>query len=518
MMRIVLCVSAVCCVQHAALACAQQSPEPLPPQAPAAAAPLQTPPRAGELQPLPLETLRLPPLEPDPQSAQLGPLELDEVLNSVDRSYPLLVAAVQQRNIASGEQLSARGAYDLNVAAENVVGAPGFYQTNRAALGVDRYTLPGGKVFGGYRIGRGSFEPWYLERETNDGGEFKIGFEQSLLQGWAIDKRRVGLRKADLARAAAEPTIDKQRISFLEIAAIGYWDWVAAGQAFLVARDLLQIAERRVEGIEARIRAGILKEIELIDNRRLIASRQAKLIEADRKFRQAGIELSLFLRDEAGRPLLAPAGRLPSFPDPVAPDARRFVADESSALALRPEPRYLRIQRDKFLVELRYAENQTLPRLDAVVAAAQDVGGPASAKGDKGRFEMESGLMFEVPLQRRYAAGQIRTNQAELARVQAELRFAEDRVVADVRYAAAGLQTAYDEYLRARESVELTVELQNAEIKNFELGNSNILFVNLREQATADARLLLIDALLEYFAASAEYRAALGIDSGSAPN
>jgi outer membrane protein TolC len=216
--------------------------------------------------------------------------------------------------------------------------------------------------------------------------------------------------------------------------------------------------------------------------------------------------------------LLAPAGRLPSFPDPVAPDARRFVADESSALALRPEPRYLRIQRDKFLVELRYAENQTLPRLDAVVAAAQDVGGPASAKGDKGRFEMESGLMFEVPLQRRYAAGQIRTNQAELARVQAELRFAEDRVVADVRYAAAGLQTAYDEYLRARESVELTVELQNAEIKNFELGNSNILFVNLREQATADARLLLIDALLEYFAASAEYRAALGIDSGSAPN
>jgi hypothetical protein len=56
--------------------------------------------------------------------------------------------------------------------------------------------------------------------------------------------------------------------------------------------------------------------------------------------------------------------------------------------------------------------------------------------------------------------------------------------------------------------------MQDAELKNFELGNSNILFVNLREQATADARLLVIDALEQYFYAQAEYRAAIGIDAG----
>jgi outer membrane protein TolC len=129
---------------------------------------------------------------------------------------------------------------------------------------------------------------------------------------------------------------------------------------------------------------------------------------------------------------------------------------------------------------------------------------------------METGLVFEVPVQRRYAAGQIRAFEAEIARVRAELQFAEDRVVADVRRAVAGLQTAYEEFDRAAESVRLAEQMQQAEQTNFDLGNSNILFVNLREQATADARLLVVDALESFYYATAEYRAALGIDAGYA--
>lgn len=442
-------------------------------------------------------------------------LSLDEVLASVDRSYPLLIAAVQQLAIAQGEQLSTRGPYDVRVLGDNFTGAPGYYQTNRASLKLEQNTLPGGKAFGGYRIGRGSFEPWYLERQTNDGGEFKLGFEQSLLQGRAIDKYRLDMRKADLAVIAAEPKIDKQRIYFIEYAAIAYWKWVAAGQAYAVAADVLGLAQTRVEGIESRIRAGILKEIESVDNRRLIVSREAKLIVADRKFQQAAVELSLYLRDESGRPILPAALRLPDFPALTRPTAEDLANDEQVALNLRPELRYLRIERDKYQTQLRYAENLKLPRLNAVVVAGQDVGTPTSPKRDKSPFEMESGVTLEVPLQRRNAAGQVQTNLAELSRIRAELQYAEDRVVADVRRAMVGLTTAYDEYLRAVEGVVLARRMQDAELKNFELGNSNILFVNLREQATADARLLVIDALEQYFYAQAEYRAALGLDAGT---
>ncbi|MBL9083900.1 MAG: hypothetical protein JNK76_18935, partial [Planctomycetales bacterium] len=99
-------------------------------------------------------------------SPTAGELRLDEVLQSVSRTYPLLIAAIQERDIAAGEARSTRGAYDLHIQAENMTGAMGFYETNRAALRAEQYTLPGGKVWSGYRIGRGSFEPWYQERQT----------------------------------------------------------------------------------------------------------------------------------------------------------------------------------------------------------------------------------------------------------------------------------------------------------------------------------------------------------------
>jgi outer membrane protein TolC len=440
-------------------------------------------------------------------------LGLDEVLESVRRSYPLLAAVLQERGIAAGEQRSSRGAFDLNVQAENMTGALGYYQTNRAALRAEQNTLPGGKVWGAYRIGRGSFEPWYLERQTNDGGEFRVGYSQSLLQGLAIDKRRTAMQKADLGVAAAEPSIDKQRIYFLEYAAINYWKWVACGHWYLINRNLLQLAEDRVAGIETRIQRGILPEIERLDNRRLIVTRQAKLIEADRKFQQAAVELSLYLRDASGAPLLPPADRLPSFPEPSKPDDAHFDTDVQTALFFRPEPRYLRIQREKLAVELNYARNLTLPQLDAVVDTAKDVGGPTSPKNDKGPFQMEAGLLFNVPMQRRLATGQVRTAEAAIAQVRAQEQYAVERVSADVRYALAGLKTAYDEYLRAQEATQLAAQMEVAEDTKFDLGNSNILFVNLREQATADARMLVVDSLAKYFIAAAEYRAALGLDA-----
>lgn len=468
----------------------------------------QSPPSAGEVLPLP------PVLDETDDQAKVPALRLEEVRYSVSRFYPLLAAAVQQRDFAAGEQLSTRGAYDVQLKAENMTGALGFYQTNRAALKAEQYTLPGGKVWSGYRIGRGSFEPWYLERQTNEGGEFKIGYQQSLLQGLSIDKRRAAMRKADLSLAAAEPSIDKQRIYFLKYAALDYWKWVAAGHWYIVNRDLLHLAEERVEGIENRIRRGSLPEIESVDNRRLVVSRQTKLIDADRKFQQAAVELSLYLRNDLGAPLMPTADRLPSFPPPVAPDENRFEADVDLALAYRPEPRYLRLQREKAAVELRYARNLTLPQLDAVVDGSKDVGAPTSSKNDKGPFQLEAGLVFDVPAQRRFASGQIRAAEAVLAQIRAEEQFAVDRVRADVQFAFAGLKTAFEEYAYAVENVELAQRMEDAELSKFNLGNSNILLVNIREQATADARILMIDALAEYHLAEAEYRAALGLDAG----
>ena len=112
--------------------------------------------------------IETPPDEFLPPSLPGGVLELTQVIDSVYRSFPLLVAALYARDVTSGEHLAAHGAFDLKLKGATENGPLGFYQTYRQHVGVEQPMYWGGSLFGGYRIGRGGCQPWYLDRQTND--------------------------------------------------------------------------------------------------------------------------------------------------------------------------------------------------------------------------------------------------------------------------------------------------------------------------------------------------------------
>lgn len=454
------------------------------------------------------------PGQPEPGAPSARPLELEEVLASVDNLFPLLIAAQQERLLADGDVLSAIGAYDLTFSANGISNNIGYYSYARQMVSVEQQLGPGGvKVFSGWRRGQGQFPVYYGERETYGGGEFIAGAKVPLLRNRSIDKYRAELRKATIARAAAEPDILKARLQFLLAGRRAYWDWLAAGQAYSVALSLVEIAERRDAALARRIEEGVLEGIERTDNQRVIVQRQAKLIATQQKFQQASIKLSLFYRDDVGQPVLVDAARLPAgFPAAEPTDRQRLPDDISLALASRPELVKIRLAREKANVDLRYAENEFLPNLDAVAYGSQDVGDP-TRKDDKGPFQLEAGLYLDVPLQRRYARGRILTARTRFTQIAAEERFLRDKVVTEVQAAVTAIEAAYRQIGRARKTIELARVMEQAERTKLELGRSNILFVNLREMATVDAAILEIEALAEYFDSVAEYRAALALDA-----
>ncbi len=436
-------------------------------------------------------------------------LELDEVTDSVLATFPLLEIAQREREIAAGKVLSAEGGFDLDVSMYAINAPLGFYQTTRSGVVLTQPVYKGGYVYGGYKIGDGNFEPWYGNRETNEGGEFKVGIAFPLLRDRAIDKRRAALAQAQIAREAVEPGVQAAVLSVVQSAAQAYWTWVAAGQAYRAQARMLEVAITRNRAIQRRVELKDLAEIELTDNERLIASRQAKVIEAERKLQGAAIKLSLFLRSEQGQPRI-PAKELapPRFPDLSLPDRERLQQDIDRALAARPELRDLQLQREQMLVELAQSQNQLLPSLSATAFSAQDVGARASSKGDKSPFQMEAGLLMDVPLQRREASGKIRAAQGKLAQLTAKRVFAVNKITIEVQDAMSALVTAHDRVLKAREALTLNERMEAAERRKFELGDSTILIVNLRELSSIEAELTLIDALTDFFKAQADYRAA----------
>ena len=113
----------------------------------------------------------VPAAEPEPPTT----LTLQDVIQSVYESYPLLEVALRERDIAGGKELAAWGEFDTGLKAYSLSNPMGYYKRYRTAVKLDQPLLGGGDLFAGYKLGRGHFHPYSYDEETNRGGEFSLG-------------------------------------------------------------------------------------------------------------------------------------------------------------------------------------------------------------------------------------------------------------------------------------------------------------------------------------------------------
>jgi outer membrane protein TolC len=454
-----------------------------------------------------------------------APLTLCEVLQSVMLHYPLLQAVERERTIAAGRLTSAMGAFDTNVMGSGNALAPGTYENYRSDFGIQQMLPYGGvNLFGGYRTGYGNFPTYNLQRLTADAGEFRGGIAMPLAKNREIDRQRATRAQAELDVSLAEPMILRSRLDYMRAAARSYWNWSGSGERRLAADYLVDLAAERDVEIALRVKTGAVANIERLDNQQNIALRQAVVVQADRSVQQATIDLSMFYRDPAGKPLLAGRKRMRPVPEPIAPTPLLFEQSLARAMAARPEFQRLSLQREKLLVERRLAENQILPGLDAQVAGNQDAGfGKSSLSGPFGldRQVLEASLIFQMPAQRRDARGRVAATQSQLMQIQRQLQFAEDQIRAEVQDTYSALERAYEFHRQAEQRVDLAHIVARAEREQLRLGRSDVLRVTLREQAKFDAELLEITARQEFWRAESDLRAAdasLGPESCGFPD
>ncbi|MBM3787875.1 MAG: TolC family protein [Acidobacteria bacterium] len=440
-------------------------------------------------------------------SVSAEPFTTKELLDSVDRSFPLIEAALQERQIADGVALTAQGEFDLKLKAEAESQQFGFYRNETFKGLFEQNTAAWGTtVWGGYRIGRGTYGPYDEKALTLRGGEMSGGFRTPLTRNRAIDARRTDLQSTRLGQEGADFFVQKERLKIYKTAVKQYWDWVAAGRQLQVARNLLLIAEQRNSQIEEQVKLGQLAPVELTDNQRAILQRRSAVVNAERALQNATIELSLFWRDGAGNPLQVEPEQLPGeFPSPAPLPVETERDDLALAMHQRPEIRSLLIKRQQQTLETRLAANQLQPQVDFFFNYSRDLGeGRLSRRGN----EIEAGFLIEQPLQRRKALGKQQQANAKLSIIEADLRFARDRVLLDVQDAASAVRAAHDAVGFIRDEVKAAIQLEDAERTRFDLGDSTQFFVNLRELATAEAAFREIKALADYQKARNDYQAA----------
>ncbi len=459
-------------------------------------------------------SVREAPPTPESDSQAMGQrLQLSDVIASTYRAFPLLEIARLQSGVTAGQQTSALGAYDVKLEYYSLNQPVGFYETYRNGIGVARQLWWGGYASAGYRIGRGSFEPWYKERETNDGGEFKVGLMQPLLQGRAIDPYRVELFQANLRRQAVGPEIQNQILIAGQDAARAFWLWVEVGNVLKAQDRLLEIAVKRGEQLERTKAAGAASNLELSLNAQQIHERQIKVNDTRQKFRDTAFKLSLFLRDEAGNPMLVPPEWLPSdFPEIGTLPVGDFDADLQTALTSRPELSLIEIDRQSTRWDLSLARNQLLPNVDFALLTTQDVGAGTSSINDKGDFQVEAGVTGGVPIQRRKASGKILSTEQKLMQISQKAAWQRNKIEVELRTARNALDTAQQNVIAARELLKqanITVDIFR---RSLAAGRTDLFFLLTQEIKVNDSEVKLLEAERDFFIALAAMQASLGLD------
>lgn len=447
---------------------------------------------------------------PAPAPAARDVLTLPEVLASVVAAHPQLAAARQRVRAAEGDALAARGGFDPLLRARGQYVPIGAFPNGRVELEVRQPTPAWGlQAFGGWRLGLGEFAVYDLRAKTASGGEVRAGLTLPVWQGGPIDRRRADVLVTDLGRGTAEADAAVRLLELERAAARAYWAWVGAGLRRVVQQRLLELASNRDEALRRQIGAGNTPDFEGLDNSRAILERKGRLVAATRSLEQAALELARHLRDARGVIVVPSADRLPAaFPEPPTADPREAAL--ADALGRRPELQRLALLRKMAQIELRLARNLRSPRIDVDAYVAKDLGRTAPEYRYLLPAEFVAAITLEVPLALRTARGKLVRAEAERARIDAEQVWMTDVVALELHDAHSALVAAHARVGLAREQLQVAHALEMGERRRFDLGDSTLLFVNLREQAAADAATQELEALTDYHRAAVDLRVAAG--------
>ncbi len=253
---------------------------------------------------------------------------------------------------------------------------------------------------------------WWRDTEN-------FAYVQNLFETAGKRARRTEAAAVAVTRAEAERELLRRQIA----ARVGLAYWQAAGnqRLYRLLTENQENFDRIVGYHEARVREGAMAEVDLLrvrlESERLTLAANNALIDAERS--------RLLLFREMGRtdfPAVRLADPVEDRPPPLT------VADESEALAQRPEARVARVNLDHTMAVVRLQRALAKP----------DIQGLFGYKSAEGLNTIVAGVQFELPVFER--------NQGNIAAAEADIRGASREMDAVEAIIRAEVRTAVRDY------------------------------------------------------------------------
>ena len=181
-------------------------------------------------------------------------------------------------------------------------------------------------------------------------------------------------------------------------------------------------------------------------------------------------------------------------------------------MASRPELLLINLDMQSLRLDLSLARNQTLPNVDMTLRASQDMGLQTSQTNDKEEFQLEAGIIGDVPIQRRKAFGKIQSAQAKMAQISQKYEFQRNKIGIELQSARNALDIAQQNVVAARELLKLANETLDLFRLEFDANRRDVFFLLGQEVKVNESEVKLLEAERDFYIALASMQAALGLD------
>ncbi|MDX2080326.1 MAG: TolC family protein [Terrimicrobiaceae bacterium] len=355
-------------------------------------------------------------------------------------------------------------------------------------------------------------------RNANDRFNSFVGLNvaQPLLRGFGTDVNLAQLRIARADRAISEWTLRQRIIDVVTDTINTYCELFFTGGNLEVEERSRDLAARLLDDNLKRAEIGVMSPLDVVQARADLAARDERVLVAQRAMLDNENFLKQLVTDEVFRVLetRVQIATLPEMPGFRADPDRDFP----KAFQLRPDYRQALLDLQKRQINVVFARNQTLPRLDLV--ASFGVNGIDTNLADSvqratgqatNNYAWTAGVVASLPVPNREASGRLAASKLETAQALVELKRLEQAILVEADNAAGQIETTRKRIEASRAALDFSRKTLEAAQARLASGTTTTFEVLQFQRDLAAAEISEIRARADHIRAIADYNRVTGL-------
>ncbi len=329
-----------------------------------------------------------------------------------------------------------------------------------------------------------------------------LNLTQPLLRDYGADVNRTQVNIARNSAQVEHYVFVEQVLEVVAQVEQAYWELVFSRENEKVFQSALKAAQELLAANQAKVQAGVLAEVEVLQAQAGVANRVGQVLVAQKAIRDQEDQLRRLIspseEDLRENVVIIPL-------DPPVQDRDPTTMQKAVDLALRHRPEVLQAQKgiDSSNLNTKFAKNQMLPRLAfqgsvGLRGLGVDTEDSLDRTVSGDFYNVGAGLVLSYPLGNRSAQSQYRRRQLEETKAQASLQNVRRQVIVDAKEAVRRVQTDFKRMGTTRVARTVNEKQLKAEQERLNLGLSTTRQVLDFQRDLAIAQRNAFRAILDY--------------------